>query len=251
MCPSDSRLHSPFHTLLFSLNSRSQDLFQSLSVQRILLFGGAIMSLTSTLLTDIQVISKLSLLQNTAFPCNAVTLSMHMCVCVCVCVWRRNSLKSWWMKRCIFSFHGIAKLCAWSLDLHRLASPRILSCFQILAKVIGKKKYLTEFALPFSYRKVQHLCLCLQVICNASLWTVHILCPFFCWFVSLFLIDLWEYFLYQENELFVHDRSCKYFPPVCHLLFFVYGYFFSIHARFLYSWRYQSVFMTFWSLCST
>ena len=44
------------------------------------------MSLTSTLLTDIQVISKLSLLQNTAFPCNAVTLSMHMCVCVCVCV---------------------------------------------------------------------------------------------------------------------------------------------------------------------
>ena len=86
VCPSDSQLHTPFYTLLFLLNSRSQDLFQSLSVQRILLFGGAIISLTSALLTDIQVISKLSLLQNTVSLAKLSLARARVCVCVCVCV---------------------------------------------------------------------------------------------------------------------------------------------------------------------
>lgn len=32
------------------------------------------------------------------------------------------------------------------------------------------------------------------VICNSFLGTIHILCLFFCWCVYLFLIDLWAYF---------------------------------------------------------
>lgn len=59
-------------------------------MQRILLFGGVLISLTSALLTDIQVISKLLLIQNRVLPCNAITSSMYKCVCgggcVCVCV---------------------------------------------------------------------------------------------------------------------------------------------------------------------
>ena len=56
-------------------------------MQRILLFGGALISLTSALLTDIQVISKLLLIQNIVLTCYAITSSMYKCVCgVCVCV---------------------------------------------------------------------------------------------------------------------------------------------------------------------
>lgn len=178
---------------------------------------------------------------------NNVPSPMHMCDCE---VSRRaNGLGE---GECTCGFDGTAALCRRRPELrshkavctHAWVPAGCLAPGAISLSDRGpsdrKKRYLTESRLPFSYHKVQHLCLCFRVICNSFRWTVHILCPFFCWFVHFFLTDLWEYFLYRENELFVHDRSCKYFPRVCHLLLSCLWVVF-FHVEVLYSWRHQSV----------
>ena len=154
---------------------------------------------------------------------------MYKCVCgvcVCVCVWRRNSLKSWWMEGCIFNFDGIAKLCAWGLDLRRLPSPGVFSRFQILAKVIGKKKFLIEFASPFSYRKVQHLCLCFQIICNSPLWTVHISAHFSVGLLIFFLLIYENIFYIRKMSSLSMIEVANIFPQFVICCFLLMGIFF-------------------------
>lgn len=70
--------------------------------------------------------------------------------------------------------------------------------------------------------------MCFRAIRNSFLQTVHILLPNFL-LAYLFLIDLRECFLGRENEPFVHDKSCKYFHPVCHFVASFGIFFFPMH----------------------
>ena len=111
------------------------------------------------------------------------------------------------MGRCIFSFDRIAKLfcigvvprtvpkavCA-TPGSPQAGQPGVLSHFQILAEVIEKKKCLTEFALPFSYHEVQHLCLRFRVI-------VILFCERFISFAH-FSVGLFIFFLLIYGNIF-------------------------------------------------
>ena len=119
---------------------------------------------------------------------------------------------------------------------------RVLSHVQILAGSDRKRRYLSEFQSAF-----------LLSWGSASLYVSELFVILFCklfvsfahFSVGLFIFFLLIYgniFLYQENELFVHDKSCGYFPPVCHLVAsFCLWVFFYPHAQFLCGWRHQSV----------
>lgn len=127
-----------------------------------------------------------------------------------------------------FHSDGIAKLSLWRwypvtvppswvgapLGLQRPASP---GCYRALGsrrKAMGKAGIFGAFPFGLSGGSASSYVSELFVI---PFWELFISFAHFSVGVFIsFLLIYGHIFLCQENERFVHDKSCKYFPPVCH-----------------------------------
>lgn len=93
---------------------------------------------------------------------------------------------------------------------------RVLSRFRVLAKAVGKAGVFGGFPSAFGLSGGAAPLYVLELFV-IPFWELFISFAYFSVGVFIsFLLIYGPIFLCQENELFVHDKSCKYFPPVCH-----------------------------------